>query len=92
VAGLAEGPAPVRDRVTVLTSVALVLLAAGAWVYVVRSSLRGDDMMMTMPMPATAADGLAFVASWAVMSTGTTRQLGRHVNWDDTSTGTTPRA
>jgi len=59
---------PVRDRATVLTSVALLLIAAAAWVSVVRSSRR-DDMMMTMPMPATVADGLAFVVSWGVMMT-----------------------
>jgi predicted metal-binding membrane protein len=59
----------VRDRVTALTSVVLLLIAAVAWGSVVRSSLQGDDMMMTMPMPATPADGLAFVASWGVMMT-----------------------
>lgn len=64
-----EEPVPVRDRVTVLTSVVLLLVAGAAWASVVRSALRGDDMMMTMPMPATAADGLAFVVSWAVMMT-----------------------
>ena len=64
-----EDPVPVRDRVTVLTSVVLLLIAAAAWVSVVWSSLQGDDMMMTMPMPATPADGLAFVASWGVMMT-----------------------
>jgi predicted metal-binding membrane protein len=64
-----EEPVPVRDRVTVLTSVVLLLIAAAAWASVVRSSLQGDDMMMTMPMPATPADGLAFVASWGVMMT-----------------------
>ena len=64
-----EDPVPVRDRVTVLTSAVLLLIAAVAWGSVVRSSLQGDDMMMTMPMPATPADGLAFVASWGVMMT-----------------------
>jgi len=64
-----EDPVPVRDRVTVLTSVVLLLIAAAAWASVVRSSLQGDGMMMTMPMPATPADGLAFVASWGVMMT-----------------------
>ncbi len=58
-----------RDRVTVLTSVVLLLIAAAAWVSVIRSSLRGDDMMMTMPMPATAADGFAFVVGWGIMMT-----------------------
>jgi predicted metal-binding membrane protein len=61
--------APVRDRVTVLTSATLVLIAAVAWVFVVASAMRGEDMMMTMAMPMTVADGLAFVASWAIMMT-----------------------
>ena len=67
--GVGEGLVPVRDRITVLTSIGLLLIAAAAWAAVVRSSLRGDDMMMTMPMPATAAGGIAFVISWAVMMT-----------------------
>ena len=66
--GPGGAPVLVRDRVTVLTSVALLLVAAAAWASVVRSSLR-DDMMMTMPMPATIADGLAFVVGWGVMMT-----------------------
>jgi predicted metal-binding membrane protein len=57
----------IKDRATVLTSVVLLVVAAAAWVSVIRASLRGDDMMMTMPMPVTAADGL--VAGWAVMMT-----------------------
>jgi predicted metal-binding membrane protein len=60
---------PVRDRVTVLTSVVVLAIAAAAWVSVVWSGLRGDDMMMTMPMPATVADGLAFVGGWGIMMT-----------------------
>ena len=67
--GPGEDPVPVRDRVTVFSAVALLLVSAVAWVSVVRSSLRGEDMMMTMPMPVTVADGLAFVISWAVMMT-----------------------
>ena len=59
----------VRDRATVVTSVILVLIAAVAWVDVVRSSLGDPDMMMTMFMPMTVSDGLAFVASWGVMMT-----------------------
>jgi len=59
----------IRDRVTAFTSAILLLIAAVAWVSVVVSSMRGDDMMMTMPMPVTVADGLAFVVSWAVMMT-----------------------
>lgn len=67
--GPIEDPVFVRDRVTVLTSVVLLLIAAAAWVSVVRTSLWSDDMMMTMPMPATVADGLEFVVSWGVMMT-----------------------
>jgi predicted metal-binding membrane protein len=67
--GPGEQLVPVRDRVTVLTSLVLLLIAAAAWVAVVRASLAGDDMMMTMPMPVTAADAVAFVVSWAVMMT-----------------------
>jgi predicted metal-binding membrane protein len=59
----------VRDRVTAFTSAILLLIAAAAWISVVVSSVRGDDMMMTMPMPVTVADGLAFVVGWAVMMT-----------------------
>jgi predicted metal-binding membrane protein len=63
-------PRPARDRATVLTSVVLLVVAAAAWVSVVRSSLRGDDdMMMTMPMPVTVADGFAFVVGWGIMMT-----------------------
>jgi len=63
-----EEPRPIWDRATVLTSALLLLIAAIAWASVIGSS-RGDDMMMTMPMPATVADGLAFVAGWAIMMT-----------------------
>src|SRR5712691_8596556 len=60
---------PVRDRATVVTSVILLLIAAAAWIDVVRSSLGVPDMMMTMFMPMTVSDGLAFVASWGIMMT-----------------------
>jgi predicted metal-binding membrane protein len=59
---------PVPDRATLLTSAVLLAVAVAAWVSVVRSSLQGDDMM-TMPMPATWADGTAFVLGWGVMMT-----------------------
>jgi len=59
----------VRDRAAVVTSVILLLIAAVAWVDVVRSSLGDPDMMMTMFMPMTVSDGLAFVASWGIMMT-----------------------
>ena len=57
------------DRATALTSILLLILAAAAWVSVLRSSLHGDDMMMTMPMPVTWADGITFVLGWGVMMT-----------------------
>ncbi len=60
---------PVRARATVVTSVILLLIAAVAWVNVVRSSLGAPDMMMTMFMPMTVSDGLAFVMSWGIMMT-----------------------
>jgi predicted metal-binding membrane protein len=60
---------PVRDRATVVTSVILLLIAAAAWLDVLRSSLGAPDMMMTMFMPVTVSDGLAFLASWGIMMT-----------------------
>jgi predicted metal-binding membrane protein len=45
------------------------VIAAVAWVDVVRSSLGAPDMMMTMFMPMTLSDGAAFVASWGIMMT-----------------------
>jgi predicted metal-binding membrane protein len=64
-----EALVPVRDRAAVVTSTILLLIAAVAWVDVIRSSLGAPDMMMTMFMPMTMVDGLAFVASWGVMMT-----------------------
>src|SRR5215831_4308963 len=59
----------VRDRATVATSIVLLLIAAVAWIDVIRSSLGAPDMMMTMFMPVTISDGLAFVVSWGIMMT-----------------------
>ena len=53
----------------IITSISLLLIAAVAWVDVIRSSLGAPDMMMTMFMPLTVSDGLAFVLSWGVMMT-----------------------
>jgi predicted metal-binding membrane protein len=65
-----RGPlAFVRDRAAATTSIVLILVAVVAWIDVVRSSLGAPDMMMTMFMPVTIADALAFVVSWAVMMT-----------------------
>jgi predicted metal-binding membrane protein len=57
----------VRDRVALVTSIVLLLIAVGAWVDVIRSSLGTPDMMMTMFMPLTMSDGFAFVVSWGIM-------------------------
>jgi predicted metal-binding membrane protein len=62
-----EPGVPDRDRVSVGTSMALLVITAVAWVVVIRSSLGTPDMMMTMFMPLTISDGLAFVASWGIM-------------------------
>src|SRR5687767_4006285 len=67
--GASEQRVEIKDRATILTSGVLLVIAAVAWVSVIRASLRGDDMMMTMPMPATVSDGLAFVVSWGIMMT-----------------------
>src|SRR5215468_628934 len=64
-----EASAPARDRATLVGSIILLLIAAVAWIEVIRTSLGTPDMMMTMFMPITMADGLAFVASWTVMMT-----------------------
>src|SRR5438128_973188 len=63
----------VRDRATVATSVILLLIAAVAWVDVVRSRLGAPDMMMTLFMPMTVCGGLAFGAGWGSMMTGMMR-------------------
>jgi predicted metal-binding membrane protein len=65
----AEPLTPASSRATIVTSIALLLIAAVAWVDVIRSSLGAPDMMMTMFMPLTVSDGLAFVLSWGVMMT-----------------------
>ena len=62
-----QDPVPVQDRVTILTSAVLLLIAVAAWVLVVLSSIHGEDMAMAMPV--TVSGVLVFVASWAVMMT-----------------------
>ena len=62
-----QDPVLIRDRATVLTSAILLLVAAAAWVFVVLSSVHGDDMAMAMPM--SISDGLVFTMCWAVMMT-----------------------
>ena len=59
----------VRDRAAVLTPIALLLIAAVAWISVIRTGLGAPDMTMSMYMPPTMSDGVAFVVGWAVMMT-----------------------
>jgi predicted metal-binding membrane protein len=57
-----------RDRSTLLTGAALVAVTAAAWVMMLRSPMTGDDMAGTqMVMRPSAAAGLAYVATWALM-------------------------
>src|SRR6267142_3661602 len=62
-----QDPVLIRDRTTVLTSAILLLVAAAAWVFVVLSSVHGEDMAMAMPM--SISGGLVFIMCWAVMMT-----------------------
>ena len=62
-----ESPVPVRDRAAIVTSIILLLIAALAWIDVIRTGLGAPDMMMTMFMPLAVSDGLAFVLSWGIM-------------------------
>jgi predicted metal-binding membrane protein len=52
---------------TVLTYVALLVLAAGAWAHVVWTALTDDMAGMDMVMTPALGDGLAFVAAWGIM-------------------------
>lgn len=57
-----------RDRATVLTSVALLVLAAAAWAHVLLAPMAADDMAgMGMAMTPTVVGGLAYVAAWTIM-------------------------
>ncbi len=60
-----QDPVLIRDRATVFTSVILLLVAAAAWIFVVLSSVHGEDMAMAMPM--SISGGLVFTTCWAVM-------------------------
>src|SRR5262245_13165583 len=57
----------VHDRTAVVITAVLLLIAGAAWIDVIRTSLGTPDMMMTMFMPITASDGIAFTVGWAVM-------------------------
>jgi len=56
-----------RDRAGVLTSVALLVLAAAAWTRVLLVPMVDDMPGMGMVMTPTVADGLAYVAAWTIM-------------------------
>src|SRR6266849_2196078 len=60
-----QDPVLIRDRTTVFTSAILLLVAAAAWIFVVLSSVHGEDMAMAMPM--SISGGLVFTTCWAVM-------------------------
>ena len=62
-----QDPVLIRDRTTALASAILLLVAAAAWVFVVLSSVHGEDMAMAMPMSISGA--LVFMICWAVMMT-----------------------
>ena len=56
-----------RDPASVLTAALLLVLAALAWVRVLLSPMDDDMAGMGMAMAPTVAEGLAYVAAWAVM-------------------------
>jgi predicted metal-binding membrane protein len=56
-----------RDRLGVATYAVLLLITAAAWTHVLWTMLTDDMAGMDMVMTPTIADGLAFVAAWAIM-------------------------
>jgi predicted metal-binding membrane protein len=57
-----------RDRATLVTYAALLVVTAAAWLSMVWSPTGGQDMAgMEMAMAPTLVDGLGFVVAWAVM-------------------------
>jgi predicted metal-binding membrane protein len=56
-----------RDRASVLTAALLLVVAALAWARVLLSPMDDDMAGMGMVMTPTVAEGLAYVAAWAVM-------------------------
>jgi predicted metal-binding membrane protein len=56
------------ERSAVLTYTALLGVTAAAWLAMLRMPMAGDDMAgMEMAMTPTLADGLTFIAAWAIM-------------------------
>ena len=65
---MADNSAVSRDRTTILTYAALLVITVAAWAHVLWSAMAMDDMAgMDMVMAPAWFDGLAFVAAWAVM-------------------------
>ena len=67
-----HGPSEIADRdlVSVLATVLLLVLAVVAWAYVLISPMGANEMArMEMAASLSVADGLAYVAAWAVMMT-----------------------
>ena len=57
-----------RDRVSLVTYVALLLITAAAWIHILGSGMQTDDMPgMSMPLGPTIAQGALYVAAWTVM-------------------------
>jgi len=56
-----------RDRLSVLTYAALLVVAAAAWIHVVWAAVTDDMAGMDMVMTPTVAGGLAYVGAWGVM-------------------------
>src|SRR5438093_3772400 len=57
-----------RDRVSLVTYVALLLITAAAWIHILWSGMQADDMAgMSMPLAPTVAEGALYVAAWTVM-------------------------
>ena len=67
---LTPSPAVVtaRDPMSVLTYAVLLVITVAAWVPVLSSAMRTDDMRdMHMAMTPTVLDGLLYVGAWAAM-------------------------
>jgi predicted metal-binding membrane protein len=59
-----------RDPASVVTAALLVVITAAAWAHMLLAPMGTDDMAgMEMARRPTVADGLAYVAAWAVMMT-----------------------
>jgi predicted metal-binding membrane protein len=65
---LSEPEPPLRrDRATVFTWAVLLTIAAGAWAFVISSSIRSHEGMAMEGTPSQLFEFVGFVVSWAVM-------------------------